>query len=154
MINFWSEFPLIATHNQSDFLEMCPCGPADWKIPELMVILTKDGNIGSVCCSSLMIYCGKPHKPQRDVATQRQPHCRHECLLWYCLYAGSPDRFCSNLSGGVPSEEDEGTAASSQRQQEALEKAKKGDCLKNVQPNHLPIGNGFKIQSELSLVSF
>lgn len=41
MITFWSKFPLIATQNQLDFLEMRLCGPADWKIPELMVILTK-----------------------------------------------------------------------------------------------------------------
>lgn len=59
------------------------------------------------------------------------------------LYAGSPDRFCSNLS-----EEDEGTGASAKRQQEDLDT----DCLKNVQPNHSPIWNGFKIQRGLSSV--
>lgn len=29
-----------------------------------------------VCYSSLMVYCGKPQTPQKDVATQREPHCR------------------------------------------------------------------------------
>lgn len=129
ILNFWSEVPLNVTQNQLDFLETRLCGQADWKLPEQMVILTEGGNSSCVCCSSLMIYCGKPHKPQRHVATQRQPQCRHKGLLWRSLYAGPLDCFCSNLSGGHSSEEDEGTTASSKRQQKASEKAKELDLF-------------------------
>lgn len=45
-----------------------------------MAMVTYGGNISSVCRSSLMIYCGKPQTPQRDVAIQKEPHCRH----WKC----------------------------------------------------------------------
>lgn len=43
-------------------------------------MVTYGGNFSSVCHSSLMIYCGKPQTPQRDVVIRREPHCRH----WKC----------------------------------------------------------------------
>lgn len=43
---------------------------------ELLDLVTHGAEI-SVCFSFLMIYCGKPQTPQRDVAIHREPHCRH-----------------------------------------------------------------------------
>lgn len=42
-----------------------------------MGMVAYDSNITSVCHQSLMVYCGKPQTPQRDVAMRQEPHCRH-----------------------------------------------------------------------------
>lgn len=57
-----------------------------WNVMERMPMVTHGGNISSVCHLSPMICCGKPQTPQRDVAIQREPHCRH----WKCERKETP----------------------------------------------------------------
>lgn len=110
----WMTSDSTSAQNCLGFLEMRLQGPAGWNIMDLMVIRTKDGNVISVCCLFLMIYCGKPHKPQRDVATWKQPHGRNEgiqsCVLLIFLFPVIPI-----LSSGAPSEGGEDTTAPSNR---------------------------------------